>query len=101
MFLKLCLGKGKNLTVIVTAIAVPVSVCVLLLGAMCWLLARRRNNKLSAETEDLDEDGITSTETLQFQFSAIEAATNKFSESNKLGHGGFGEVYKVTKSCDL
>ncbi|CAA0393588.1 Protein kinase domain [Arabidopsis thaliana x Arabidopsis arenosa] len=87
-------GKGKNLTVIVTAIAVPVSVCVLLLGAMCWLLARRRNNKLSAETEDLDEDGITSTETLQFQFSAIEAATNKFSESNKLGHGGFGEVYK-------
>jgi hypothetical protein len=94
-------GKGKNLTVIVTAIAVPVSVCVLLLGAMCWLLARRRNNKLSAETEDLDEDGITSTETLQFQFSAIEAATNKFSESNKLGHGGFGEVYKVTKSCDL
>jgi hypothetical protein len=34
MFLKLCLGKGKNLTVIVTAIAVPVSVCVLLLGAV-------------------------------------------------------------------
>ncbi|KAG7557705.1 Protein kinase-like domain superfamily [Arabidopsis suecica] len=86
-------GKGKSSTVIVSAIAVPVSVCVLLLGAMCWLLAKRRN-KLSAETEDLDEDGITSTETLQFQFSAIEAATNKFSESNKLGHGGFGEVYK-------
>ncbi|CAE6137220.1 unnamed protein product [Arabidopsis arenosa] len=89
-------GKGKSSTVIVSAIAVPVSVCLLLLGAMCWLLAKRRN-KLSAETEDLDEDGITSTETLQFQFSAIEAATNKFSESNKLGHGGFGEVYKVWK----
>ncbi|CAH8273236.1 unnamed protein product [Arabidopsis lyrata] len=86
-------GKSKSSTVKVTAVAVPVSVCVLLLGAMCWLLAKRRN-KLSAETEDLDEDGITSTETLQFQFSAIEAATNKFSESNKLGHGGFGEVYK-------
>jgi len=63
MFLKLCLGKGKNLTVIVTAIAVPVSVCVLLLGAMCWLLARRRNNKLSAETEDL---GKTKTELSEF-----------------------------------
>ncbi|CAF1740332.1 unnamed protein product [Brassica oleracea] len=88
-------GKGKSSTVIVTAVAVPVSVCVLLLGAACCLLARRRRrNKLSGEGEDLDEDGITSTETLHFQFSEIEAATDKFSESNKLGHGGFGEVYK-------
>ncbi|KAL1216386.1 Cysteine-rich receptor-like protein kinase 25 [Cardamine amara subsp. amara] len=86
-------GKGKSSKVIVTAVAVPVSVCLLLLGAAYCLQARRRN-KLSAETEDLDEDGLTSTETKQFQFSAIEAATNKFSESNKLGHGGFGEVYK-------
>ncbi|EOA20108.1 hypothetical protein CARUB_v10000385mg [Capsella rubella] len=86
-------GKGKNSKVTVTAVAVPVSVCVLLLGAACCLLVRRRK-KLSAETEELDGDNITSTETLQFQFSAIEAATNKFSESNKLGHGGFGEVYK-------
>ncbi|CAH8385829.1 unnamed protein product [Eruca vesicaria subsp. sativa] len=88
-------GKGKGSTVIVTAVAVPVSVCLLLFGAACCLLARRRRkNKLSAEAEDLDEDGITSTETLHFQFSEIEAATDKFSDSNKLGHGGFGEVYK-------
>ncbi|KAH0910393.1 hypothetical protein HID58_033714 [Brassica napus] len=88
-------GKGKSSTVIVTAVAVPVSVCVLLLGAACCLLARRRGrNKLSGEGEDLDEDGITSTETLHFNFSEIEAATYKFSDSNKLGHGGFGEVYK-------
>lgn len=41
---------------IVTAVAVPVSVCVLLLGAACCLLARRRRrrrNKLSGEGEDL------------------------------------------------
>jgi len=25
----------------------------------------------------------------------IRAATNKFSENNKIGQGGFGEVYKV------
>uniref|UniRef100_M4EL98 Cysteine-rich receptor-like protein kinase 25 n=1 Tax=Brassica campestris TaxID=3711 RepID=M4EL98_BRACM len=88
-------GKGKSSTVIVTAVAVPVSVCVLLLGAACCLLARRRRrNKLGGEGEDLDEDGITSTETLHFNFSEIEAATDKFSDSNKLGHGGFGEVYK-------
>ncbi|KAF8112169.1 hypothetical protein N665_0066s0044 [Sinapis alba] len=88
-------GKGKSSTVIVTAVAVPVSVCLLLLGVACCLLARRRRTKnLGAEGEDLDEDGLTSTETLHFQFSEIEAATDKFSDSNKLGHGGFGEVYK-------
>ena len=30
-----------------------------------------------------------------FDFSSISNATNHFSESNKLGQGGFGPVYKV------
>lgn len=34
-------------------------------------------------------------ESLQFDFATIEAATNNFSENNKLGKGGFGDVYKV------
>ena len=38
---------------------------------------------------------ITTVESLQFDFATIEAATNKFSDDNKLGRGGFGEVYKV------
>lgn len=38
---------------------------------------------------------ITTMESLQFDFSTIEAATNKFSVDNKLGEGGFGPVYKV------
>ncbi|MBA0748663.1 hypothetical protein Gogos_002655 [Gossypium gossypioides] len=37
---------------------------------------------------------ITTVEALQYDFATIEAATNKFSDSNKLGEGGFGEVYK-------
>jgi hypothetical protein len=32
---------------------------------------------------------------LQFDFAVIEAATNKFSNENFIGKGGFGEVYKV------
>jgi hypothetical protein len=34
-------------------------------------------------------------ESLRFDLSTLEEATNKFSEANKLGEGGFGEVYKV------
>ena len=39
-------------------------------------------------------DDIT-TESLQLDYRMIRAATNKFSENNKIGQGGFGEVYKV------
>lgn len=34
-------------------------------------------------------------ESLQFNLATIEAATNNFSHENKIGRGGFGEVYKV------
>jgi hypothetical protein len=34
-------------------------------------------------------------ESLQFDLAMIEAATNNFSENNKIGKGGFGDVYKV------
>ena len=41
------------------------------------------------------ENDISSVESLQFDFSSIVAATNNFSDDNKLGEGGFGQVYKV------
>jgi hypothetical protein len=42
----------------------------------------------------LRED-FTDIECLQFDFATIEAATNRFSDENKIGQGGFGVVYKV------
>ena len=42
----------------------------------------------------IEENGKGSELSL-FSFSDIVAFTNKFSESNMLGKGGFGPVYKV------
>uniref|UniRef100_M0ZPK6 ATP binding protein n=1 Tax=Solanum tuberosum TaxID=4113 RepID=M0ZPK6_SOLTU len=47
---------------------------------------------LSHNQVDLSE--ILTAESLQYDFSTIEAATNFFSMENKIGVGGFGDVYK-------
>lgn len=44
---------------------------------------------------------ISTVESLQFNFSTIQAATNNFTHENKLGEGGFGEVYKVKDFTNL
>ncbi|KAJ6999628.1 G-type lectin S-receptor-like serine/threonine-protein kinase [Populus alba x Populus x berolinensis] len=40
------------------------------------------------------EEGTTSSDLPLFDLSVIAAATNNFSDANKLGEGGFGSVYK-------
>ena len=46
-------------------------------------------------------DQIISVESMQFDFSTIKVATDNFSDANKLGRGGFGEVYRVVKHYDM
>ncbi|KAF9588057.1 hypothetical protein IFM89_007298 [Coptis chinensis] len=41
-----------------------------------------------------DVDEISSVESLQFNFDTVRAATEDLCDSNKLGEGGFGLVYK-------
>ncbi|XP_019087870.1 PREDICTED: cysteine-rich receptor-like protein kinase 11 isoform X2 [Camelina sativa] len=57
-----------------------------------FIIFRRRKPYQRAEIES--ESDISSTDSLVYDFKTIEAATNKFSMSNKLGEGGFGAVYK-------
>jgi len=48
------------------------------------------------DSTDLQEFESTKNSDLPFfDLSSIAAATDHFSDSNKLGQGGFGSVYKV------
>ncbi|KAM7465176.1 hypothetical protein LguiB_012738 [Lonicera macranthoides] len=43
-----------------------------------------------------DVNDISNVQSLQFDLGTIQAATNNFSDENKIGEGGFGMVYKGT-----
>ncbi|XP_049382462.1 cysteine-rich receptor-like protein kinase 10 [Solanum stenotomum] len=61
------------------------------------MLMRRRKRKLVNKREVIEGISVDDTsiaESLQYDFSAISAATDNFSDANKLGQGGFGTVYK-------
>ncbi|KAL1342750.1 cysteine-rich receptor-like protein kinase 26 [Arachis hypogaea] len=98
-------GKSSNTSRnVVIAIVVPITALVILIILICIYLRRRRMRsptQVEART-DLnispvkaeDSDEFRSSETLQLDFATIMAATNNFSDENKLGQGGFGPVYK-------
>ncbi|KAA8524523.1 hypothetical protein F0562_010946 [Nyssa sinensis] len=49
------------------------------------------------DSHQLEEDDKAGIDVPYFELESILAATNNFSDVNKLGQGGFGPVYKVTK----
>ncbi|VYS63645.1 unnamed protein product [Arabidopsis thaliana] len=103
-------GKGGNSSVKIIAGVVSITAVLLLFVAVFSVRTKRRKKMIGAipllnvkrketeVTEPLAENGdsITTAGSLQFDFKAIVAATNNFLPINKLGQGGFGEVYKGT-----
>ncbi|XP_021819763.1 cysteine-rich receptor-like protein kinase 10 isoform X3 [Prunus avium] len=57
---------------------------------------RKKYNIPPNQENGRNDYGTKSVESLQFDLGTIETATNKFSENNKLGEGGFGVVFKGT-----
>ncbi|CAN8325662.1 unnamed protein product [Cochlearia groenlandica] len=98
--LPLSSGKDRNSMVMILEICVPVAVFVLFVGVFSFRVARMKKTCDTATADD-EEDDITTSGSLQFDFKVIEAATDKFSICNKLGQGGFGKVYKGTLPSGL
>lgn len=54
------------------------------------LIVNDENKHVYADAEEADDSG-----SLLFDLATLRRATANFAEENKLGHGGFGAVYKV------
>ncbi|XP_056171976.1 cysteine-rich receptor-like protein kinase 10 isoform X2 [Syzygium oleosum] len=71
----------------------PKGVVLLFLACCFW----RRKVTKTYEVVQEDQTGvneITDAESLRYDLATIQAATDNFSDQNKLGEGGFGEVFQ-------
>ncbi|KAL4639022.1 hypothetical protein ACB092_03G188200 [Castanea dentata] len=97
-FLNKKLGNGNSKgTTIVIAVSVASSVVLLVVGvAIGFYIWKHRyiqkKRRGSNDTEKLVK--TLNDSSLNFKYSTLEKATGSFHNANKLGHGGFGTVYK-------
>ncbi|KAJ4703239.1 putative Kinase [Melia azedarach] len=79
------------------AIAITVVATVIfaaIVAFTCVFLRKRIKIKQNRRKQERNVDAIDAVESLQLDFGTIRVATNNFAIENKLGRGGFGEVYK-------
>ncbi|KAL0727217.1 hypothetical protein Bca4012_023310 [Brassica carinata] len=88
--------EGGKSSAIIIAVVVPITAIILLIAGVFTVQAKKKRTVYEIEPPTEVKGDITKAGSLQFDFKAIEAATDKFSLRNKLGQGGFGEVYKGT-----
>ncbi|KAL6348094.1 hypothetical protein AAG906_039249 [Vitis piasezkii] len=92
-------GKGGISSQTIITIVVPTVVSVGIFYILCYcFISRKARQKYNTTEEENVENDITTVQSLQFDFGTLQAATNNFSDDNKIGQGGFGDVYKVTLS---
>ncbi|XP_068667811.1 cysteine-rich receptor-like protein kinase 10 [Aristolochia californica] len=84
-------GKRSSHTVIL--IVVPITGIVAGVAILSMIYARKKKQK-STVAEHVDKSEMEEVESIKHSLASIRAATDDFSEANKVGEGGFGVVYK-------
>ncbi|CAO2206273.1 unnamed protein product [Urochloa humidicola] len=90
--------EKKRLGVTTLAVTIPAGtmlVAIVIVGIFLYMRKVSRKKTPPDNYNSIDED-IGYLEPEQLNLVALRAATNNFSEENKLGEGGFGEVFKGT-----
>nr|GMC83830.1 putative receptor-like protein kinase At4g00960 [Ipomoea batatas] len=85
--------SNKNTFRIVIIIVVAVGVFIILTICVSILVLRKRQKKKQKNDND-SVDEVSVVEFLKYDFGTIKKATNNFSDSNRIGQGGFGPIYK-------
>ncbi|KAL3740570.1 hypothetical protein ACJRO7_021791 [Eucalyptus globulus] len=86
--------KSNKSTVITITTTISVGGFIIILFLTCWMLQRKGKRMHEVFKVKGDENELTTVESLQFDLATIQSATNDFSPENKLGEGGFGEVFQ-------
>ncbi|KAI4371742.1 hypothetical protein MLD38_010058 [Melastoma candidum] len=83
-------SKRKTTWIVISSSTASAILVIVIFLFLIWKKRKywRRRPLISEETDE-----ISSAESLQFDLSIIRAATNNFSDANKLGEGGFGSVF--------
>ncbi|XP_058072823.1 cysteine-rich receptor-like protein kinase 34 isoform X2 [Magnolia sinica] len=80
-------------TTSIVVITIVSALALLLISIICFCLLMKK--KAVRATDDIgDGEDIRRSESLLFDLLTLRAATDNFSDANKLGQGGFGSVYK-------
>ncbi|KAK7246694.1 hypothetical protein RIF29_41564 [Crotalaria pallida] len=87
--------ESSNVRMLV-GLGIGISLAVSFSGLVCILLWKRTRKQKEELVFDLnmDDEFQKGTGPKRFCYNELVSATNKFSESEKLGQGGFGAVYK-------
>ncbi|CAI9760050.1 unnamed protein product [Fraxinus pennsylvanica] len=87
-------GTSRQVIIAIVVPIVVVSLVVLLVGLRFLTGRTMKKKQYGTIKERNEEDEISTVEALQYELDTIDLATTSFSAENKIGAGGFGDVYK-------
>ncbi|CAO2210498.1 unnamed protein product [Urochloa humidicola] len=88
--------RGKKLAAVILAVTIPVGTVLAIIAIFLYKRKVSRKKTPPDNYSSIHEDDLGCIEPEQLNLVVLRAATNNFSEQNKLGEGGFGEVFKGT-----